>query len=61
MDLKTHSLKDELDNDELDKLIEYIKPLMISATDKILLIKITIYSTLINFLLQEVLRFKMMF
>ena len=61
MDLKAHSLKDELDNDEIDKLIEYIKPLMISATDKILLIKITIYSTLINFLLQEVLRFKMMF
>ena len=34
MDLKTLSLKDELDNDEIDKLIDYFKPLMNRATDR---------------------------
>ena len=33
MDLKTLSSKDELENDEIDKLIDYIKPLMNSATN----------------------------
>ena len=35
MDLKAFSLKDELGNDEINELIEYIKPLMKSATNTI--------------------------
>ena len=34
LDLKALSLKDKLESDEKDKLIAYIKPLMINATDK---------------------------
>ena len=32
MDLEALNLKDELDNDEINKLIDYMKPLMNSAT-----------------------------
>ena len=32
MDLKALSFKDELDSDEVDKLIAFIKPLLKSAT-----------------------------
>ena len=34
LDLKALSLKDELDSKEIDKLIAYMKPLMINATDR---------------------------
>ena len=34
MDLKALSLKDKPDIDEIDKLKDYIKPLMNSATDR---------------------------
>ena len=34
MDLESLSLKDELDNDDINKLKEYIKPLMNSATNR---------------------------
>ena len=34
MDLKALSLKDELGSKEIDKLIAYMKPLMINATDR---------------------------
>ena len=34
MDLKVLSLKDELDIKEIDKLITFMKPLMINATDR---------------------------
>ena len=34
MDLEALSLKDELDNDEINKLIDYFKPLMNSATNR---------------------------
>ena len=33
LDLKAHSLKDELEREDINKLIAYIKPLMINATD----------------------------
>ena len=33
LDLKAHSLKDKLESDKIDKIIAYIKPLMINATD----------------------------
>ena len=59
--LKAPSLKDELDNDEIDKLKDYIKPLMNSATERNTIKMITISSTLINFLIQEALIFRMIF
>ena len=34
MDLRALSLKDKLESDEIDKPIDYIKPLMNSATDR---------------------------
>ena len=34
LDLKAVSLKDELERDEINKLIDYIKPLMNIATDR---------------------------
>ena len=34
LDLKTLSLKDELEREDINKLIAYIKPLMINATDR---------------------------
>ena len=34
MDLKAPSLKDELDSDMIDKLVEYIRPLRNSATNR---------------------------
>ena len=34
LDLKALSLKDDLERDEINKLIDYMKPLMITATDK---------------------------
>ena len=49
LDLKALSLKDELETEDKNKLIAYMKPLMINATDRIT-ITITIYSILINFL-----------
>ena len=33
LDLKSLSLKDELESNEINKIIQYIKPLMNSATD----------------------------
>ena len=33
LDLKALSLKDKLESDEIDKLIAYMKPLLINATD----------------------------
>ena len=33
LDLKALSLKDELEREDINKLIEYMKPLMINATD----------------------------
>ena len=34
LDLKTLSLKDELEKDEINKIIAYIKPFLNSATDR---------------------------
>ena len=34
LDLKAHSFKDELERDEINKLIDYMKPLMKNATDR---------------------------
>ena len=34
LDLKALSLKDELEREDINKLIAYMKPLMINATDK---------------------------
>ena len=34
LDLKALSVKDELDSKEIDKLLAYMKPLMINATDR---------------------------
>ena len=34
LDLKAHSLKDELEREDINKLIAYMKPLMINATDR---------------------------
>ena len=41
MDLKVLSLKDELDNYEIDKLIDYIKPLLNRARNRNAIIKDT--------------------
>ena len=60
LDLKALSLKDKLENDEINKLIAYMKPLIINARE-ILLIQIIISSTLINFLQQKVLKYRVMF
>ena len=35
LDLKARSLKDKLENEDENKLIAYMKPLMINATDRI--------------------------
>ena len=34
LDLKAHSLKDDLEREDINKLIAYMKPLMINATDR---------------------------
>ena len=34
LDLKALSLKDQLESDEIDKFIAYMKPIMINATDR---------------------------
>ena len=34
LDIKALSLKDELEKDEINKLIDYIKPLIKNATDR---------------------------
>ena len=34
LDLKAHSLRDELEREDINKLIAYMKPLMINATDR---------------------------
>ena len=34
LDLKALSLKDDLERDDINKLIAYMKPLMINATDR---------------------------
>ena len=34
LDLKALSLKDELEREDINKLIAYMKPLMINATDR---------------------------
>ena len=51
LDLKALSLKDELEREDINKLIAYMKPLMINATDEIPLNTIIISFILINFLL----------
>ena len=60
LDLKALRLKNNFESGEIYKLIAYMKPLMTNATH-ILLIQITISSILINFLLQKLLRFRLMF
>ena len=37
LDLKALSLKDELEREDINKLIAYMKPLMINATDRIVI------------------------
>ena len=49
LDLKALGLIDKLESDEINKLIAYIKPLLNSGTEKILLTQITIESILITF------------
>ena len=62
LDLKTLRSKDELDSNKVSKIIDYIKALRNSAADRNTINKDNyIYSTLLNFLFQEVLRFRMMF
>ena len=39
IDPKAFSLKDKLESDEIDKLVAYIKPLMNSATDRVVINK----------------------
>ena len=60
LDLEPLRLKDKLESDEINKLIAYMKPLMINATDRKLLKHIIMSSFLINFLPQKVLKFRMM-
>ena len=51
MDLKALSLKDELDNDEIDKLTDYFIPLTNSSTNRTiieLLIKILYFKKLLT-------------
>ena len=50
LNLKALSLKDKLESEDKNKLIAYMKPLIINAKIEILLIMIIISSTLINFL-----------
>ena len=61
LDLKALSLKDELEREDINKLIAYMKPLMINATDRNIIIMIIISFILINFLLQIILKFRMTF
>ena len=60
MDLKALILKDEFDNDEIDDFIDYFKALMNSATNSSTKNKDNYIFYFNKFLLQELLRFRMM-
>ena len=51
LDLKALSLKDDLEREDINKLIAYMKPLMINATDRNVINHDNYQFFLINFLL----------
>ena len=61
MDLKVLSLKDELDSKEIDKLIAYMKLLMKKPSDGNTFNADNYQFFFKNFLLQEILKLRMMF
>ena len=61
LDLKALNLNDKLENDEIDKLIANKKSLMNNATDRKTINKDKIIFYFNNFILQEILKFRMMF
>ena len=60
LDLKALSLKDKLESEDKNKLIAYMKPLMINATDRNT-INHDNYQFYINKLLKKILKCRMMF
>ena len=60
LDLKALSLKDELEREDINKLIAYMKPLMINATDRNV-INHDNYIFYFNKLLKLILKYRMMF
>ena len=61
LDFKALSLKDELDREDKNKFIVYMKPLMVNAAERNVINRDNYHFYLINFLHQKVSKYRMMF